>query len=218
MESLNNISKVNILLILFIVIQNTIISIVDDIFYIVYLFPFIISIILLFVIRKKPEILNSYILFFFAVIQSFLGERGNFGGVIFLIFSIKLYGSRNQNIIRIGIIIIIIGLKSVFLNMSVLAVINLIFLYSGSLVLYHILFYDKKKFNIEIDDQTEQIIFWLVRGYEIKEIAEKIYMSSAAVSKRIQRLKEKCGCKTVYELIYLLSLSGQHYKKWTKHR
>jgi len=216
-ERLNNITKINILSLGFMTVMNLLSIFIRgaDLSYIfLYIVPFIIAIIILFSMRKYQKQINAWFLTLCGFIISLLGSEGNFSGAIFIVFAFHVDPGRNKTIIRIFLVTVCLALKTLIIPITSIQVINLLFIYYISFGYYYFLFTEKRVQTIsEIEDQMEQIIGLLMQGFTIKEISVKTFMTIAAVNKRINRLRDKEGCKTNYQLIYKLSQKRHLHRK-----
>lgn len=217
MERLNSLTKINLLAILFVIIMNTLIVVSDKMDYIniiIYILPFIIVGLVLLLFREYQSKISKYLMLILGLIITLFGNPGNFSGAIFIIYSIHLDPGRNKTIIKLGLLIVAITCKTLIIDISTVQTVSLLFINGLCYAYYYILFTEKKVITInEIEDQTEQIIDYLIDGFEIKEIAVKTCLSPAAVSKRINRLRDKEGCRTTIQLIAKLSIDRHLSKK-----
>lgn len=216
-ERLNNLSKINIYALLFIIVTNTLSIFIRGASYIYFLtniLPFSLSILALLIFRKHAFKINSFLMLLLGLALTLIGGSGNFSGAVFIIYSIHMDESRNKTIFKLALMTICVAIKTLFNDITTIQVINLLFVNYLAYGYYYILFTEKKVVTIhEIEDQTEQIIEYLQQGFTVKEISIKTFMSIAAVNKRINRLRDKEKCKTTYQLIYKLSQNGQKANK-----
>lgn len=184
-----------------------------------YILPFIITALVFLIFRKKEKLLTNIGFFALGLIMSFVGTGGNFSGVIFFLFSIYISPKRNETIIKLVLITVSIACKSLVIQITGIQIINLLAIHYMALGYGYILFSVKKTITVtEIEDQTEQIIDYMIDGLTIKEIAVKSFMTVAAVNKRVNRLRDREGCKTTYQLIAKLSQNRQNYKKIDRYK
>lgn len=204
---------------LFVIIMNILLIFIrgmNSSYIIFYIIPFILVSLILLIFRKRQTNINKYIMLILGLIITLAGNAGNFSGAIFIIYSIHLDPGRNKTIVKLGLIIVAITCKSLYMDIHTIQIVNLLFIHMLCYGYYYVLYTEKKVITIkEIEDQTEQIITYLRDGFEIKEIAVKTCLSPAAVSKRINRLRDREGCRTTYQLMDKLRLSEyrQNYKK-----
>lgn len=217
MERINNLTKINLLAMLFVIIMNALILVSKDMDYIstiIYILPFILGGSILLIFRKYQQSINKHLMLLLGLIITLVGNPGNFSGAIFIIYSVHLNPGRNKTIVKLGLLVIAITCKSLLIEINTIQIVNLLFINGLCYAYYYVLFSEAKQPTVkEIEDQTDQIISYIMQGLTIKEIAVKTFMTVAAVNKRINRLRDKEGCKTNYQLIYKLSESGHKYKQ-----
>ena len=90
-EPLNNLSKINIYALLFIIVTN-ILSIfirgASYIYFIVNILPFSLSILILLIFRKHARGINSFLMLALGLVLTLVGGPGNFSGAVFIIYAI----------------------------------------------------------------------------------------------------------------------------------
>lgn len=184
-----------------------------------YLFFYVILIfiILLFlIIFGRNDNFNSYMLFVLGIATTFLGSRGNFSGVVFLIFSFMINSTRNKSIVMISVLFIGLIIKNILTGSSIIQFANHILMHGAAIAVYFVISYNPPK-QIDIqDDQLLQIINYRLKGISIKEIADKTCMTQTAVNKRLNRLSKKMGCKNPIQFGYKLSKIRQKNNKIDK--
>lgn len=179
-----------------------------------YTVPFLIAAILCYVFRKKYKY-NAYLFAVMSVFSIvFTSQPGILTGAVFLVFSLYIFQTKKTNIIIAGCAAVAIATK-IFTGFSTIQVLNLIIGYAYCVGIYYILIHPKPdKVPSKIDDVSWRIIEMRINGLEIKEIADKIYLSTDAVNKRIKRMRHKFNCKNREQLIYKLSKLG-YFKQET---
>ena len=219
-EPINNLSKINIAALLFIIVTNTLSIFIRGasyIYFIVNILPFSLSILILLIFRKHALKINCFLMLTLGLVLTLIGGAGNFSGVVFIIFSIHMDQSRNKTIIKLALMTICIAIKTLITEITTIQLINLLFVNYLAYGYYYVLFTEKKTVTIyELEDQTEQIIQYIREGKERKEIADLTCLSVGAISKRLTRLKEKEGYKTVDQMLISMSDNGQNRKKIDK--
>lgn len=177
-----------------------------------YTIPFIIAIIICTIFRK--HYITNAILFavmsIFALIST--KEIGNLTGLVFLFYSLYIFVSLKTNIILLIITALIIASK-VFMGATAMQIVATYIGYAYCIRIYYILMHPKTDMiPCEIDAVNRQIIMLMTKGYNNKEIGDKISLSSDAVRKRINRVCYSFKCKNGRQLIYRLSELG-YFKK-----
>lgn len=219
-ERISNLTKVNLSALGFITVMNTLSIFIDGfdwVYIATYVAPFILIIGALYLLRKWQSQITCYFLLIAGIIVILVGNNGNFSGAIFIIFSIHLDPGRNKTIFKLALMAITIAIKSLLIQITTIQLINLMFIHFLVYIYYYVLFTEKKTVTIyEIEDQTDQIIDYLMAGLTIKEIGIKTCLTPAAVTKRINRLRDSENCKTTYQLMAIMSQKRQTGKKIDK--
>lgn len=216
MERLNNLTKINISALLFVVVMN-ILTIIDGgeyFLFLTHMLPFIMAIGVLLVFRKHQKKINAVLMFLLGAIFVLLNGKSNFSGAIFIVYAIHLDPGKNKTIFKLAVMTVCIAIKSLLIETNAAQLINLLFLHFLCYGYYYVLFTERKVITItEIEDQTEQIMKYIIDGKRNKEIAVLTFMSEAAIQKRIKRLMIKEGCNTLPQLVFKLYGNGQNTKK-----
>ena len=217
MVKIPNLNKLALVGLLYIAVMNTlsIFIIGASLGYLLsYVLPFPIVAVIILALPKYYKGICSSLLFILGIVMSVSGGVGNFSGIMFIIFAIHLKPQRNRTIVRLILIAVAVGVKSLMIDVSHIQIMNLLFMHYYCLAMYYVLMTEKKVVTIrEIEDQTEQIMKYVTEGKRNKEIAALTFMSEAAVHKRIKRLMIKEGCETLPQLVYKLYGNGQTNKK-----
>lgn len=167
-----------------------------------YVLPFILAFIL-YGIFKEYKI--DFLLFVAATpLSIFIGTWGNLTGAIFLCFS--FYTIRDKTVI---LIILICAIISIFIKMlfdpdgTIPRTFNYIIGYAYIILIYFILIHPKKinLSRLNEDEININIINLLISGDRIKEIADKVYLSHNAVTKRIEKMRVKYNCRNNEQLV-----------------
>jgi len=217
MERINNLSKINIGALLFVSLMNALSIFIrgaDLVYILTFVLPYFVVAVIIYLCRKFQKHINIYWLVVLGIGIIFGGQAGNFSGAILFVYAIHLDPGKNKTIFKLSLMAVSIAVKTLLIEINPIQTINLLFAHFLCYAYYYVLFTERKIITIpEIEDQTEQIIDYLTEGYTIKEIAVKTCLTSAAVNKRISRLRDKENCKTTCQLIYKLSKSGQKHKQ-----
>jgi hypothetical protein len=182
-------------------------------YFLTYILPFAIIGIVLLVFRKNQKTINKHLMLILGLIITLVGNTGNFSGAIFIVYAIHLDPGRNKTIVKLGLLIIAITCKSLFMEIHTVQIVSLLFINMLCYGYYYALFTEKKVITItEIEDQTEQIIQYIRDGKTRPEIAELTCLTPAAISKRLHRFKSKNGFQTVEQMFLYMDKNG-HMKK-----
>lgn len=172
--------------------------------------PLIISAVLLLVIRKKQNKVISGVYIFLGFINTLAGSNSNLTGAIFYSKSFYLSGFQRTwgNLIKALIMVTSIACRNFIYELEIFTYLNLIVMYCFFIGLEYFCHY-RKKYDFKIkDDQTKQIIDYMLKGLTRKEIAAKVFMKIDTVNTRIRRLSEKMGCNTPEHLTRVLIENG----------
>lgn len=167
---------------------------------------------------KKQWQVCSYLILAYGIIYSLMPGMGNFSGATFFIFSIHTDYSKNKAMIKVFILLLCIAVKTVFVDTIGIQAINLMAVNLFIIGLYFVLIKlpeNPKKINIEMEDQTKQIVDYLDAGLTIKEISDQVYINPTTINKRISRLKTQLNCKTNYQLFMKIGRDKKELDKPT---
>lgn len=220
-DRISNLTKINISALLFVIVLNSLTIIYRQAYNLIpfYLVPFLIIILLLFIFRKHQKKINAVLMFLLGLIIAFVGNTGNFSGAVFIVFAFHLDPGRNKTIFRLALLTIALAAKGLLVEINAVQILTQVFIHYLCFGYYYVLFTEKKVVTIlEIEDQTEQIIDYIREGKTRKEIASLTFLSPAAITKRLNRLRDKQGYKTVDQMLLCLSEKGQGSKKIDRFR
>ena len=105
---------------------------------------------------------------------------------------------------------IIIPLK-LFINFSAMQVLIMFAGYAYGILIYYNLFHPKKPsmaYHPRLDDENIEILEHLAAGLTNKEIADRVFLSQNAVTKRLKTMRDNFNVKSNCQLIYDLSIKG----------
>ena len=173
-----------------------------------YTLPFIVLGILCYIFRKKYKF-NAYLFASAAILSALvMDDPGTLTGVIFLMFSLYIFQSLKTNII-ILIAVFLSVVSKIFTGFSGMEIVNILFGYVYCLVIYYILIHPKKP-NIYngLDEITREIIEYKMAGWSTKQVADKVFLSTDAVQKRISRACTKYDSGNLAQLVYKLMKKG----------
>lgn len=220
MVKIPNLNKLGLLGLLYIIIMNSLSIFIRGAsinYILIYVIPFIFAAGIILIFPKFYKAISSSLLFLLGFVMSVFGGNGNFSGIMFIIFSIHIKPKRNITIIKLILIAVAVAIKSLLIETTSIQIMNLLFMHYFCLGLYYVLMTEKKIVTIhEIEDQTDQIMKYVIEGKRNKEIAALTFMNEAAVHKRIRRLMIKEGCETLPQLVYKMYGNGQQDKKIDK--
>ena len=171
--------------------------------------PFLIFILLCIYFRKKYKF-NAYLLMVMSVL-SLLGteEAGNITGVAFLMISLYQFQTLKTNYILL-ISTMIVLVSKIFVGFSAMQILIMIIGYIYVLGQYFIMIHPKPpRITAELEEETIEILQYLIAGLKPKEISVKVNLSTEAVNKQIQRARDKMEVGNNEQMIYLLSKNGQ---------
>ena len=138
------------------------------------------------------------------------GDRGNLTGATFLFFAIYSWG--NDRFTYVTLILSLFTMVSTFVykGYTIPQSVNYIAGYSYFIAIYFIMMHPKKpRITAELEEETIEILQYLIAGLKPKEIAVKMGMETDAVNKQIQRTRGKMEVGNNEQMIYLLSKNGQ---------
>lgn len=173
--------------------------------YIIY--PGILFLIFVFYLVFKDYKVNSILFFVCSILSIIFGNCGNLTGAIFLCFAFYIIKKKKIINIVICMIILTILIKFIIEKYTLAQMMNYIIIFIAIILIYFDLIHPKKIINtcvIKIDEIDSQIIEFLIKGLKNKEISDKVYLSSNAVTKRIEKLRKKYNCYNNEQLIYQL--------------
>jgi len=212
-ESLK-IYHINILAIILIAVFNLITCITKQFSidkYIFYVIPFFIMA-GIYILFKNYKI-DALLFITASPLSIFIGTWGNLTGAIFLCFAFYCLEDKKIIIISLFFTLLCIFLKMLFdSNGTIPRTFNYIIGYGYILIMYFILIHPKKYGKLPTLNEDEiniKIIEMLISGSRIKEIADKVYLSQNAVTKRIEKMRMKYSCGNNEQMIYFLVKNGK---------
>jgi len=178
-------------------------------YYVYYVLPFFIVLVAYFLCRKYY--IDSYLLLLASVFSILAGEWGNLSGAVFLCFF--FYSIRDNTAIIITLIctlVAIVAKMCMDVNGTITRTISYIIGYTYILTMYFLLIHPKKNNvnRLNEDEINLTIIDLLISGYRTKEIADKVFLSQNAVTKRITKMREKYSCKNNEQLVLCFIRKG----------
>ena len=190
-------------------IYTGIIEKMDFIYYVYYVLPFIISLIIYSFFRNY--IIDALLFIIASSLSIFISSWGSLTSPIFLCFA--FYCLDDKKIIVITCFCTLITIISKMImdeNGTIIRTIMYIIGYSYIILIYYILIHPKKSYNILIDEDkiNLEIISFLIQGNRIKEIANKVYLSENAITKRIEKMRVKYNCRNNEQLVYSFTEKG----------
>ena len=183
--------------------------------YIMYVGIFIPVILLLILFPKSPKNkIVSIILLILSCIGVWFGGDTNLVSAILFCFAIYIFRS-NKRIIYIysGCLILSVILKFTIMGLNIP---QFFVIMAGStfiIVLYQHYIHPKSDNKItvicpELDSETVKILQNLYQGCSVKEIASVLYLSEAAIQKRIGRARKAMNAKTTAHLLAICQQKG----------
>jgi len=171
---------------------------------------------------KKYKNWNAILYIIQGLITTYIGFEGNFSGIVFIVFAVYIFNKDKFTITCIILTLLTLTAKFAFKELTIGQVVNMLIIYTVVFLIYYILIHPKKpeiEINIickELDSETVRIIQMLYSGETIKEIADKIYLTESAVTKRIYRANEIMNAKTRPHLIGICIEKGYIGKNMDK--
>lgn len=178
--------------------------------YIIYILPFIIIITLYLFIKSMK--MDAYLFLVASIFSIIFGDWGNLTGAIFLCFSIFCFKNNKAIIIILACTIITIVIKFIANNSTLSQSINYILGYTYIILIYYILIHPKKgkeSYSISYLDEIDfKIIKLLISGLKTKDIADRVFLTTNAIIKRLEKLRKKIGAYNNEQLVYKLIEKG----------
>ncbi len=184
---------------------NCLISKYPWIDYVIY--PGILFLLTIIYLIFKEYKVNSLLFIMLSILSIIFGDHGNLTGAIFLCFAVYIIKQKEIIIGIIIVIIITILIKFVLIKYTLAQMMNYIIVFAAIILIYFDLIHPKRKINtcvLKIDEVDNQIMELLIGGLKNKEIADRVYLSQNAVTKRIGNLRKKYNCYNNEQLIYKL--------------
>lgn len=136
-------------------------------------------------------------------------EPSNFSAVVFILFSFHIFNNKVSNVVLFCGVVIAVFIRNVLVDSEPGFLVAHYLVFGYVFVIYFLLFQKNTiSFSKEIDDITRQLITLKTKGYTTKEIADRMCLSTDAISKRLKRLCVKFGCKNNDVLLYTLLRDG----------
>ena len=179
--------------------------------YFAYVLPFLIfALVQIFLNSKINMKVNAIIFFICSIFSVAFGDMGNLTGATFLFFAIYSWG--NDRFTYATLILSLFTMVSTFVykGYTIPQSVNYIAGYSYFIAIYFVMIHPKKpRINNGFDEDTTEIIEYLIAGLKPKQIADKMNMSTDAVNKQIQRARDKMEVGNNAQMIYELFKKGQ---------
>ena len=212
-RSLKLIRNINISVLLLVGLYNTITGLLlkeDLMHYIIYAAVYCaIAVIILYL----PLKITGYTFLFMGLYFTSIGNLDNPTGIIFFVYGFYILKNIIPMIVT-GVIVLIIGVvKYTFVDATLSQLAKMLIAYVYIFTIYYILIHPKSDNKItvicpELDSETIKILQNLYEGCSVKEAAVMLYLSEAAVSKRIGRAKKAMNAKTTAHLLAICQEKG----------
>lgn len=177
----------------------------------IYVGMFLAAACLIFIFEKyiTPKIMALFFILL-SVLSIILGDNGNLTGATFLIFSIYIFESKKVSLIALALTFVVILIKSVWSGFTVPQTMNYLLGYGYILSIYFLLIHPKplRSISSEIDYETAEVIKMVISGLSYKEIADRLTISTSAVSKKLERCRARFNAKSNEHLVALLVSKG----------
>lgn len=212
----------------FVLIGNTITAITEGgplLSIIIHTAPFALVAIggLLVRIPKKSTIANIFMVLAWA--GAYLGEEGNLTPAIFIIFALYIHISDTRLIVTLAGVLIVTVAKFAFAEYTVAQFFayNSGYIFALGFYWYYIHPRGSGMFALDphnagsVDDVTLKVLHLMAEGKRVKEIADRVFLSREAVTKRLSRLRDEMGMSTNEQLIaYLVHIGMVTVTGWGK--
>lgn len=175
-----------------------------------FIFYAVLLITYIFKIKSKYK-WNALLYALMGLAVTYTGYEGNFSGAIFILFSIYIFNTNKSNLILSISTLLIITSKFALKSFTIGETVNMFIIYSLVFIIYFILIHPKNPsmiYNPKIDEENSQIIELIAAGKTNKEIADKVYLTQNAVTKRLKTMRDNFQVKSNCELIYILTKKG----------
>ena len=177
----------------------------------IYTLPLIGISVSIYILKKRITYkFTAWLFLGFSLLSVVMGDHGNMTGAIFICFAFYLF--QNDRIVIVAAIstaLTILG-KSVITPFTIPQTINFIGGYFYIIAIYWVLIHPKplKKISDEIDYETAEVIKMVISGLTYKEIADRLTISTSAVSKKLERCRSRFNAKSNEHLVALLVKKG----------
>ena len=178
--------------------------------YFAYVFPFLIfALVQIFLNSKINMKVNAIIFLACSILSVAFGDRGNLTGATFLFFSIYSWGNDRYTYVTLILSLFVMVSTFVYKGYTIPQSVNYIAGYSYFIAIYFIMIHPKKpKMHNGFDEITNEIIEYLMAGYDNKSISDRINLSVDAINKRIQRAREKLEVNNNEQMVYKIIKKG----------
>lgn len=208
--------QINYILILLIPINAIISFIIENetniLKYFIAVIPFIIALIIYKIFLRYRFITNSVLYFFCSILCISFAPWDSPHGAIFLMFAIYTWNNKVVLWIYFIITMIFIAIKTIFMPEPTTRILNYVIAYAWLMALYFKKIHPKKQTNLtrlNEDNVNIMIIDLLMSGDRLKQIADKINLSQNAVTKRIEKMRDKYNAGNNIQLIVSLIKKGK---------
>lgn len=193
--------------------------------HLIYVLPFIVlgGVALLIRHMKKSTIANIFMVLAWA--GAYLGEEGNLTPAIFIIFALYIHISDTRLVLTLAGVLIVTVAKFAFAEYTVAQFFtyNSGYIFALGFYWYYIHPRGSGMFALDphnagsVDDVTLKVLHLMAEGKRVKEIADRVFLSREAVTKRLSRLRDEMGMSTNEQLIaYLVHIGMVTVTGWGK--
>lgn len=177
--------------------------------YFKFALPFAIAMGVIYFIKNYK--VNAIVYALFGILTTLTGSTGNFSGAIFICFSIYIFNTKKTNIILILLMVLSTAANYTMKGFTIADSLNNFAAYMFTIIIYFILIHPKKPsmiYHPKLDEENIEILEHLAGGLTNKEIADHVFLSQNAVTKRLKTMRDNFNVKSNCQLIYDLSLKG----------
>jgi DNA-binding CsgD family transcriptional regulator len=212
---INSLTKLSLVFLSVTLVLNLLDMIVEQaglIQYVVFVLPFVITIGSVLIFRGYK--VNAFVYAIFGLLTTLGANTGNFSGAIFICFSLYIFNTKKTNVILIALLVVCIGANSTIRGFTVSDTLNNLNAYAFTVAVYYYLIHPRPAKIIEsckFDGENKEILEYLADGYSNKEIADKVYLTHNAVTKRLKTLRDNMGVRSNSQLVHVLTKKG-YYK------
>lgn len=210
MESIKTLRMVNMTAVSLVALFNMLDFVHQQIGAVQYIFLYVAPFVLVAaaLIFLKDYRINAILYAVSGIILAIVGSRGNFSGVIFLIFSIYIFNKPKSTVAILILTSTAIASRCLFLGYSIPDTLNIFVAYAFTFAIYFVLIHPKKSVVSLIDDDTLEVIRYIKVGKKPKEIAGIMNLTIHQVRYRLRKAKDSYDCKTDMELCTELQTRG----------
>jgi hypothetical protein len=169
--------------------------------YLLFVAPFLLCSVALYFVKGYK--VNAALYAIAGIVIILTGSKGNLSGATLVIFSIYIFNTFTSNMILLGLCMAAIAFRYIFMDWTASDALAIFVGHAFIFSIYFLLIHPKqpqKSVISRVDDVTIGIVQYLHDGMRIKDIAEKVYLSTDAVYHRLRRARQRYGCDSNIKL------------------